>query len=266
MKEDTDQGSLVHAGCAGSEQPKRFYKFALIDPVDKPFATFRYFYRTWAQLQELGLSEREVVEDGESNHLPIIEPHDGDDLQSNRAVGPKDATQRGDKNIRPSHDGGNDRSSSPFETYISTASPSRCTTEFHERPADQKRASSQLGSSRSYRLSVPPSCQLDPPEHSQRPMPAIPQKHHPDSMEDTSYQPHPAYPINDWEMRTPSPVQSLRETISTPTMDRRTKRGLTPTGWLGMIGNAWRRRGTPSNLSSDDGSRAASCSDSRGVR
>lgn len=40
-------GSLVKAGCLTQEHPKRFYNFALLDPLDKPFASFRYFPRTW---------------------------------------------------------------------------------------------------------------------------------------------------------------------------------------------------------------------------
>jgi hypothetical protein len=39
--------SLVNAGFLSTRHPKRFYKYALLDPLDTPFATFRYYYRTW---------------------------------------------------------------------------------------------------------------------------------------------------------------------------------------------------------------------------
>lgn len=270
MKGDADANSLVSAGRAGSEQPKRFYKFALVDPVDKPFATFRYFYRTWAQIRELGLSEDEVVEDGESNALSVIEPQDEDESLHGEIKGSEDIVHRGSETgSHHTRDGANDRPGSPFKGYFSKGSPGKRMIGFKKRPEDHERVTSpdpvitHVPANR--RLFFPPSCRFDPPERSSRPMPTIPQKHDMAPSQDTSYQPHPVFPIDDWEMRTPSPVQSLRETISTPTLNRTPNRGLTPTGWLSAIGNAWRRRGTPSNLSSDDGSRAASRSDSRGV-
>lgn len=72
----TDPCSLVNAGRAGPEQPKRFYKFALIDPVHQPFATFCYHYRTWGQLRELGLLDDYYAE-SEVNDMSIIEPGTG---------------------------------------------------------------------------------------------------------------------------------------------------------------------------------------------
>ncbi|KAJ9637168.1 hypothetical protein H2199_007454 [Coniosporium tulheliwenetii] len=49
---------LVKGGQA-RHQPRRFYKFALLDPVDEPYATFRYLYRSWDQLRALGITNRE---------------------------------------------------------------------------------------------------------------------------------------------------------------------------------------------------------------
>ncbi|KAL1600664.1 hypothetical protein SLS60_007052 [Paraconiothyrium brasiliense] len=257
--------SLVNAGLAGSEQPKKFYKFALVDPVDKPFATFRYYYRTWAQILEMGLSEDEIVEDGEDNDLSVIEPDDTD--SRNDRIGGWDFAPQGSEMVhQSSHDGAGDPPSSPLKTYTTTASPSIRGGGSRDYTDEYARAPSRLDLNRTssdHRLSVPPSCRLDPPEPSRRALPTIPQKRDPAA--DTSYQPHPVYPIDDWERKTPSPVQSLRETISTPTI-MQPKRGLTPTGWLSAMAEAWRRRGTPSNLSSDDGSRTASRNDSRGVR
>ncbi|KAG7008755.1 hypothetical protein G7Y79_00004g013390 [Physcia stellaris] len=62
--------SLVKAGYLTREHPKRFYNYALIDPLDKPFACFRYFPRTWDQLVALG-----VASPTPSTHSsPLIHP------------------------------------------------------------------------------------------------------------------------------------------------------------------------------------------------
>ncbi|KAL8796791.1 MAG: hypothetical protein Q9195_000874 [Heterodermia aff. obscurata] len=49
-------GFLVKAGYLTEEHPKRYYNYALLDPLDKPFASFRYFPRTWDQLVALGVA------------------------------------------------------------------------------------------------------------------------------------------------------------------------------------------------------------------
>ncbi|KAL9101786.1 MAG: hypothetical protein Q9163_002982 [Psora crenata] len=46
---------LVNAGILPREHPRRFYRYALLDPPDQPFATFRYYYRSWDQLETLGV-------------------------------------------------------------------------------------------------------------------------------------------------------------------------------------------------------------------
>ncbi|CAF9916262.1 hypothetical protein IMSHALPRED_003023 [Imshaugia aleurites] len=38
-----------------TKHPQRYYKYALLDPLDTPFATFRYYYRSWDQLEALGI-------------------------------------------------------------------------------------------------------------------------------------------------------------------------------------------------------------------
>lgn len=43
--------SLVNAGLVPIKHPQRYYKYALLDPLDQPFATFRYFYRTWGRFR-----------------------------------------------------------------------------------------------------------------------------------------------------------------------------------------------------------------------
>lgn len=43
---DSPGSRLVNEGRAKKENQKRFYRFSLIDPIDQPFATFKYYYRT----------------------------------------------------------------------------------------------------------------------------------------------------------------------------------------------------------------------------
>ncbi len=45
--------SLVNAELVPIKHPQRYYKYALLDPLDQPFATFRYFYRTWGRFPPL---------------------------------------------------------------------------------------------------------------------------------------------------------------------------------------------------------------------
>ncbi|KAI9737483.1 MAG: hypothetical protein M1834_009638 [Cirrosporium novae-zelandiae] len=47
--------NLMPAGMLERHQPQRFYRYALLDPIDQPFAIFRYCYRTWEQLETLGI-------------------------------------------------------------------------------------------------------------------------------------------------------------------------------------------------------------------
>ena len=45
----TDRGchSFANAGLLPYKHPRRYYNYALLDPLDQPFATFRWYYRTW---------------------------------------------------------------------------------------------------------------------------------------------------------------------------------------------------------------------------
>ena len=45
--------SLVNAGDMPDKNPQRYYKYLLLDPLDAPFATFRYYYRSWGKLANL---------------------------------------------------------------------------------------------------------------------------------------------------------------------------------------------------------------------
>jgi hypothetical protein len=117
-----------------------------------------------------------------------------------------------------------------------------------------KRQSRARTPSQFYRLSVPQSLKLDPPNPSIRNLPPIPQKK--DSFSSTGYRPHPAYPAEDWIERTPSPVKSIRDGISTPPLFRR--RGFTAMSLINVVASAWKRRVSNSEHSSDTESRAAS--------
>jgi hypothetical protein len=284
--------SLVNAGRAGPEQPKRFYKFALIDPIDQPFATFRYFYRTWDQLRDLGLLEQDLLRAGEENDLSVIEPQE-ESVQETGAIRTCSSTSKRSEDVfHDCSEGINDENkrrrtptpSSPTRsTSVETRQPStggvslrgvsiRRVSNTSEQPrayiprgaptpkTDMPEQSGKQTEERDhfvptpqqvYRLSVPPSVRLDPPEPGSRPLPTVPRKS--ESASSTSYRPHPAYPVDEWAVRTPSPVKSFREGISTPPLGRR-REGRAVSGLMSAIASAWRRRGTqtPDGTSSSD--------------
>jgi hypothetical protein len=205
----TDQNSLVNAGRASSGQPKRFYKFALTDPVDQPFATFKYYYRTWEQLQSLGMLDDEDESGAGEDNMSVIEPC-------------------GDSNSGAE----SQRSSTPEQRRICMPTPRH-----------------------PHRLSVPPSITLDPPSQNSRPLPTAPHKS--DVTSSTAYRPHGAYAVDEWRVRTPSPVKSVREGITTPPMEKR-KDGLRASSFMSALTSTWKRRGTPSAESHDSRSGARS--------
>ena len=47
--------SLVNGGLLGPNDPKRRYKYQLLDPVDKPYAIIRLYYRPLALLRAMGV-------------------------------------------------------------------------------------------------------------------------------------------------------------------------------------------------------------------
>ncbi|KAF2477074.1 uncharacterized protein BDR25DRAFT_371009 [Lindgomyces ingoldianus] len=233
---------LVNAGRASGDHPKRFYKFALIDPVDRPFVAFRFFYRTWEQIRDLGLlgesdeSEQSLVQlDGQKDGMgssQMFVPMEGE-VDVNETDGVRRTRSNGVTDpLNVGH-------------YIPTGAPG-------SDDGSRKRHSGAGTPPHFYsRLSVPPSVRLSPPKPSAN-IAWIPRKS--ESTTSTSYRPHPAYPVEDWTVRTPSPVKSIREGISTPPLGRR--RGLTASGLMSVVSNALKRRGTPSSeYSTDAGSR-----------
>ncbi|PSN67647.1 hypothetical protein BS50DRAFT_550590 [Corynespora cassiicola Philippines] len=206
--------SLMNAGRAGADHPKRFYRFALIDPLDQPFATFRYYYRTWDQVEYLGLQK--VDEQlGEDTELSIIEPYLADesvegegaqdqaDEGSGAGLEPPTYIPQGDSGMEP-------LAGDPWSTPSS--------------------------------LERPP---LDPPS---RPPPSISRIHYtPAESEDTI---DLAHRPEDWSIETPSPIQSLRQEISTPPPGA--KRRLAAASLFGMIKKSLKRRGASSSDKTND--------------
>lgn len=57
---------LVWAGYSKQLAPGRFFKFGLIDAVNRPYATFRFYYRSWEEIDKLGLHMGQVNSEGGS--------------------------------------------------------------------------------------------------------------------------------------------------------------------------------------------------------
>jgi hypothetical protein len=255
----------VNAGRAGPEQPKRFYKFALIDPVDQPFATFRYHYRTWDQLRDLELIDSEYYADSEENDLSVIEPSEGT-THGRQYAETQEAVDAGLKNISQGisiHDWNVERHSSnegkatgtfsipvsrtsyaeqspPHKDIIASASGTYVP---HGTPALETTTGGvpslrRRGNLDTYRLSMPPSIKFTAPEELSQPLP-LPQKH--DDLSSTAYRPHPAYPVEDWTVRTQSPVESVRDGISTPPLEKTKGLGFTSSGLMGALSSKWKR-------------------------
>ncbi|EAT80733.1 hypothetical protein HBI56_227900 [Parastagonospora nodorum] len=249
---------LINAGRASSEQPKRFYKFALTDPIDQPFATFKYFYRTWEQLHHLGLLAEDALDE---NDMPIIEPYDADGSQRSlsTARNVSRASTRGDDIF---FECGDSAAATEGQAASSVSGPAQCVSGSLEQPRayiprgapsekaseetlrtgrqSRQRHSGGVGTApQSYRLSMPPSIKLVPTQQSNKVLPTIPKKD--DARSSTAYSPHPAYPVDEWRLRTPSPVKSVREGISTPPMAKSRASSL-----FSAFTSSWKRRRSPS--------------------
>ncbi|KAL9117197.1 MAG: hypothetical protein Q9187_006267, partial [Circinaria calcarea] len=77
--------SLPRAGLLALNQPRRYYRYHLLDPLDKPFATFRYYHRTWDELERLGVISPSPSSDQSSLSI-------NDDQDHNPAPPPGDTT------------------------------------------------------------------------------------------------------------------------------------------------------------------------------
>ena len=260
---------MLNAGRAGPEQPKRFYRFALIDPVDQPFATFRFFYRTWDQLHALGLLDHEYYAESEENYLSVIEPDtdsaDGDDERKDtqsgtpEQKGPDDDCKVDIEEVSVNNGGEKaehetredcEQHTATDETRIEEGSTSHGDGEppgtYVPRGApgsdpaiESSKPPSHSESLNTYRLSMPPSVIFEAPEPASRPL-SSPQRRRRLSSS-TAYHPHPVYPMEDWARRTPSPVRSMRESITTPPLEKQRSRGVTGARLLGAISSTWKR-------------------------
>jgi hypothetical protein len=259
--------------------------------VDKPFATFKYLYRTWEQLQDLGVLGNETQGFAKEDDLPVIEPcedsvqgeearnisrasdKDTDEVFYECSDGVSEANRAASCLSNPARSAST-RSGSPLpkgklavseqpRTYIPRGAPAATKEASGEQANKQtrQRHSGMRTPPQFYRLSVPPSVKLEPPQQTSRPLPSVPQKL--DSSSSTSYHPHPAYPVEEWKVCTPSPVRSTREGISTPPLERRKGQGFRAASFMSAISATWKQRGAWSsgtNGGTDDqgGSRSVS--------
>lgn len=243
-----NRNSLINAGRAGPRQPKRFYEFALIDPIDQPFARFRYYYRTWEQLRDLGLLDDECVSIGEENDLSVIEPEDDipgepDERASNGSNSDtrRDMTEMSPQRCvsAPAEMGGLERSEEP-RAYIPSGAPivktSTSTESSFDTPA-LERASFVRAPSHSYHLSLSSPVMLNSPEVASTARPKLSQG-------------------LDLGAHTEDPAPTLL-------MERRTGHGLAPWSLTNVISSIWRRpnihaSGISNSSVGGDGTRGAS--------
>ncbi|EUC28449.1 hypothetical protein COCCADRAFT_109110 [Bipolaris zeicola 26-R-13] len=272
MYEDTQHAkegrriNLVNAGRAGPEHPKRFYKFALVDPVDRPFATFRYYYRTRDQLRDLGVLRSEHNGVGEKNDLLVIEPNDASirsistdqetyssvnsGLQNDFGVDKRETNTTKNWNTISNRDtsAATARSSGKVtsqwqpRTYIPHGTPGPNVKELDEQSNEQALQMDNFMPEppSSYRLSIPPSIKLEPTKPTIRPLPSLPQRNvspvHP------IYYPNPVYAMGGRTMRTPSPVKPAGEEISTSSSKKCTGRGRMASSLMSAIASVWKHR------------------------
>lgn len=190
---------LVNAGRAKKENPKRFHRFSLIDPIDQPFATFKYYYCTQKKLEELGILGRQNGYDSATlSGLLGTATHCSISLEQKRenfdAIGEDDAPQS-------EHEGDNGYSvpSPVLETHLS-----HCDSPYERGITKTPKYF--------YRLSIPPSLKLVPLAPSSQPV--CPRKLTPNaSMASLVELPSPEAT---WLQRTPSPVKSVRTELQSP--------------------------------------------------
>jgi hypothetical protein len=51
---------MVNGSTTSRGHPRAYYKFGLFDPQDAPYATFRFYYRTWEEIDKLDLRMGQV--------------------------------------------------------------------------------------------------------------------------------------------------------------------------------------------------------------
>ena len=270
QSEITNIHSLINAGRAGPEQPERFYKFALIDPIDQPFATFCFHYRTWEQLRDVGLLDQEYYAASEENDMSVIEPIENNTVEDNNEdIGDSDRSFQEipvrmfkvdeDSNSAQEWNLEEHRNNMEFACKLESVSAHSTMDNNSSSPRRNSVASGiyiprgapgpeiasrsppvlrRRGPIDTYRLSMPPSIKFVAPGSATQPLP-LPQKN--DFFSSTAYRPHPAYPVEEWTVRTPSPVRSVQNGITTPPLERGKGLGLTGVGLMGVISSTWKR-------------------------
>jgi hypothetical protein len=239
--------------------------------------TFKYFYRTWEQLQYLGVLGADIQDIAKEDDLPVIEPYEDSvrdkETRSVSRASDKDTdvfyecsdsayeeTCTTSRRSSPTR-GASTRSGGPLQkskravaearqhivgvsrqlrAYIRRGAPVAAKEASGEQRNQQTRQQqSDIHTlPKFYRLSVPPSIKLVPAQQNRRPLPSVPHKS--GSSSSISYRPHPGYPVEEWRVRTPSPVRSMRNGISTPPLDRHKGRA---SSFMSAISSTWKHRG-----------------------
>ncbi|KAF2275518.1 uncharacterized protein EI97DRAFT_379326 [Westerdykella ornata] len=220
--------SLANAGRAGAGLPKRFYKFALVDPVDTPFVAFRYYYRTLEQLKHLGIFDHEV-----DDPTPSEGSSSG---QDRRAKAPEQSHGLEDVFLSPPYNQNKQPARIRQDTGSTRAFELRRASEDDPHDDFVSRGHVCSGSAQPYRLSLPASLNFATLKQA-RPLPPVPNKK----------EPRPYYAVDRRLTRTPSPVQKTRDGISTPPPGQ--KRECTAAAFMGVVASAWKRRGMPTSES-----------------
>ncbi|KAF2502703.1 hypothetical protein BU16DRAFT_554749 [Lophium mytilinum] len=225
------ENRLVDAGISKMFSPKRFYKFALIDPVDKPFATFKYHYRTMDQLRELGLQR---VDNGSAA---------GARGEASKKKGSR-KTLHGYEELGDTmaHDECDASGSSEYAT-LTPPSLRPLPPLPTKLPVAHQRA---VKTPKHFRLSIPPSLKLSPSR------PSFPKRAPRKVASSSSLSALREQPsVDEWIQSTPSPVKSIRNTISSPTPEAR-KRGNSIAALREVVSKALKRRGVQDSPEPDN--------------
>ncbi|OCL04130.1 hypothetical protein AOQ84DRAFT_367785 [Glonium stellatum] len=222
---------LVNAGRAKKENPKRFYKLSLIDPIDQPFVIFKYYYCTQEKLEELGILGRQNDND--------------DSTLSGLSSTTTECSTSQKQNREEIDDIGEANNSQPKHEDNGTPTPA---THGHSVPFPA--LDTHLGNCKSpyernitetpkhfYRLSIPPSLKLVPSAASSRLV--SPEKLTPNASM-VSLVNLPSSEV-EWLQRTPSPVKSARTEPQSPLLGNR-KRTSSIVALKNVVASALRRR------------------------
>ncbi|OCK75284.1 hypothetical protein K432DRAFT_362360 [Lepidopterella palustris CBS 459.81] len=224
---------LVNAGPAKKEHPKRYYTYALVDPVDQPFATFKYYYRSFEQLEKLGVLDSVSEDDdstlsGLSGTATETSTREYKEAESCHSITEDDRSELG----------GNDTPTSDSRRHSAPLTALQPQSEIPQGIVESPlRRSIQETPKNFYRLSVPPSLRLAPPASH---LAASPKKTTPNgSLASLIEVPRL---VGEWAQRTPSPIKSIRSGIQSPTPSETRKRGNSMAALRNVVASALRRR------------------------